>query len=144
MSRPKTIGFAIVERLQEIEELNGNVIFFRRHDIESEFNRRMGKARGRAVVVRLVKATNISQDRRDVLFGGSYTVSLFSSPLLTLKDAKDADALMQEIAGKLQGWWPDNVPSNGLMRCGCGEITFPEDPDFDIAVMPVTAPYQTS
>jgi len=144
MSRPKTIGFAIVERLEEIEELAGRVFYFQARTAESEFTKRMGKARGRAVVVRLVKATNISQTHREAFYGGSFTVSLFSSSLLTSKEAKDTDALMQEIANKLQGWWPGNVPSNGIMFCRCGDITFPDDPDFDVAVMPVDAPHQSA
>ena len=142
MSRPKTIGFAIVDRLEEIEELKGKVFYFQARTVEGEFSKRMGKARGRAIVVRLVKASNLTPDKKAARFGGTYSVSLYGSALLTPKDAKDADALMQEIADKLQGWWPESVPSNGLMFCGCGDITFPDDPDFDLAVMPVTAPFQ--
>lgn len=140
MSRPKTIGFAIVQRIEEIPELAGKVVFFRRSDIESEFTKRMSKGRGLAVIVRLVGAPNLTPEKQTARFGGNYTVALFTSPTLTAKDAKDTDALMQEIADKLHGWWPEEVPSNGLMRCACGTITFPEDPQYDVAALPVEAP----
>jgi len=140
MSRPKTIGFAIVARIEEIPELAGKVIFFRRADIESEFLKRMNKTAGKAVLVRLVGAPNLTPDKQTARYGGSYTVELFTAPTLTAKDAKDADELMQLIADKLHGWWPSEVPSNGLMRCSCGTITFPDDPQFDVAVLPVEAP----
>ena len=144
MSRPKTIGLAIVARLEEIEELAGNVVYYQTRTIDAEFTKRMGKARGKAVIVRLVKAPNLATDRRAVRFGGSYTVSLFMAPTLTAKDAKDSDALTQEIAEKLQGWWPEaEVPSNGLQFAAVGEITFPDDPDFEVSVIPVTAPAQS-
>lgn len=144
MSRPKTIGLAIVARLEEIEELTGKVFYYQTRTVEDEFNRRMGRARGKAVIVRLIKAPNLATDRRSVRFGGSFTVSLFASPTLTAKDAKDSDELIQEIAEKLQGWWPEEVASNGMSYCNCGDITFPDDPDFEVSVLPVSAPSKSS
>jgi hypothetical protein len=138
MSRPKTIGLAIVERLEAIPELEGRVVFFRRKDIESEFAARMAKVGGRAAVVRLVEAPNHAKGKRAPRYGGSYSVALFTSPALTKKDAKDADALMDEIVTQLHGWWPeDDVPSNGMTYLAAGTIGFPEDPVFDLAVLPV-------
>ena len=143
MSRAKSVGFAIVERLEEIGELKGKVIFFRRSDVESEFNRRMGRAKGKAVIVRLLEEPNLTPGHTAVTRGAKYTVALFTSPTLTAKDAKDADALMKEIDEKLQGWWPEDVPSNRATWLSCGDRTYPEDPDFDIATMSVTFPQPT-
>jgi len=137
MSRPKTIGLAIVARLEEIEELAGNVVYFQAKTIADEFTRRMGKARGKCVIVRLLSAPQLAEGGRKVRRGGNFTVSLFCSPLLTAKDAKDSDALTQEIDEKLHGWWPEAVPSNGMDYLAAGDATFPDDPDFEVTVIPV-------
>jgi len=137
MSRPKTIGLAIVARLEEIEELAGNVVYYQTRTIEAEFTRRMGKARGKCVVVRLLSAPQLAEGGRKVRRGGNYTVTLFASPLLTAKDMKDSDALMQEIDDKLHGWWPEEVPSNGMDYLAAGEAAFPDDSDYEVTVIPV-------
>ena len=140
MSRLRTLAFAIKERLEEVPELAGKVVLFRRADIETEFEKRMAKSRGRCVVVRLIRGRNASRDKLKARFGGTFTVSLFSAPLLTQGEAKDADELMDEIVARLHGWWPDAVPSNGAMWCECDAISFPEDPDYDVAVLTVETP----
>lgn len=144
MSRPKTIGLAIVERLEEISELTGKVVYFQARTIEDEFTRRMAKASGKAVVVRLVEAVNQTPGKQTIRYAGKYTVSLFLAPTLTAKDAKDSDDLMEEIVEKLHGWWPDEVASNGLFRVACGTQTFPESAEYEIAVLNVEAPASTS
>jgi hypothetical protein len=140
MSRLRTLAFAIKDRLEEIPELAGNVVVFRRADIETEFEKRMAKAKGRCVVVRLLRGKNASRDKLKPRMAGSYSVTLFSSPLLTQKEAKDSDALMEEIVAKLNGWWPPSVPSNGAIWCSCDTITFPEDADYDVSLLTVEAP----
>jgi hypothetical protein len=132
-------------RLEEIEELEGKVVVYRRSDIESEFEKRMNKSRGKCVVIRTVSAKNESKTDTSQ-FGGIYSVTLFTVPLLTQKDAKDADDLLAEIEAKLNAWWPNTIPSNLRMKLRSDAITFPDDPAFDVAlitfrspVMPLTA-----
>ena len=140
MSRLRTLSLAIKERLEEIPEFAGKVVVFRRYDIESEFERRMAKARGSCVVVRLIRGTNTSRKKLKARFAGLFTVSIFTAPLLTRRDAKSADELIEEVAEKLHGWWPEDVPSNGAIWCECGTITYPEDVDYDVTTITVDAP----
>lgn len=126
-------------RLEEIPELAGKVVVFRRADIESQFNARMGKTRGRCVVIRTVSAKNESKTDTSQ-FVALYTVSLFTTPSLTQKDAKHADDLLAEIEHKLNKWWPASLPSNRRMMLRSGEITFPEAPDYDIAQLTFRSP----
>ena len=140
MSRLRTIAFAMKNRLEEVPELKGKVVVFRRADIESQFETRMGKTRGRCVVIRLIRGKNTSPNKLKARFAGTYTVTLFTVPLLTQKDGEDADDLMQAIIDQLHGWWPDNVPSNGTIWCNTDSLTFPEDPAYDIASLLVEAP----
>ena len=126
-------------RLEEIEELAGNVVVFRRADIESEFEKRMAKTRGRCVVIRVISARNESQTDTSQ-FGGLFSVTRFSSPLLTQADAKDADDLMAEIEHKLNKWWPSSLPSNRRMLLKSSDLTFPEDPDYDVAQLTFRSP----
>ena len=143
MSRLRTLSLAIKARLEEIPEFAGKVVVFRRYDIESEFERRMSKARGTCVVVRLIRGQNTSRSTLKARFAGFFTVSIFTAPLLTRKEAKSADDLIEEVAEKLQGWWPEDVPSNGAIWCQCGTITYPEDADYDVTMITVDAPGNT-
>jgi hypothetical protein len=140
MSRLRSIALAIQSRIEEIPELAKNVVVFRRSDIETEFEKRMGKTAGKVVIVRLISGKNTSPNKLKPRFSGSLTVSLFTVPLLTQKDAKDSDALMDEIATKLHGWWPDSVPSNGAIWLSADTLTFPQDALYDVSVLSVNAP----
>lgn len=126
-------------RIEEIPELAGRVVVYRRADIESEFERRMAKTRGRCVVIRLASAKNESKAKTSA-YRGFYGVALFTAPLLTQKDAKDADDLMGEIEAKLQGWWPDDMPSNRAVYLTSEGITFPDDASYDVAVLAIRSP----
>lgn len=126
-------------RLEEIPELEGKVVVYRRADIDSEFEKRMNKSRGKCVVIRTVSAKNESKTDASQ-FGGLYSVTLFTVPLLTQKDAKDADDLLAEIEAKLNAWWPQSIPSNLRMKLKSADITFPEDPSFDIVQITFRSP----
>lgn len=140
MSRIRTIAFAIKDRLEEIPELKGKVVVYRRADIESEFEKRMVKTRGKCGIVRAISRKNRSNTGAANI-QSVFTISIFSTPLLTQKDAKDADALIESIEEKLQGWWPENIPSaGGLFRIHCDTTTYPDDPSYDVAVMTIQAP----
>jgi hypothetical protein len=127
------------DRLEEIEELTGKVVVYRRSDIESEFERRMAKTRGKCVVVRSVSAKNESKNDTSQ-FGGLYSVTLFTVPLLTRDDAKEADDLIAEIEHKLNGWWPDTIPSNFRMKLKSDGITYIEDPEYDVVQLTLRTP----
>lgn len=140
MSRLRTIGHAIIERLGEITELAGNVVFYSRANIESEFERRMMKAGGKCAVVRLISGDNQTPKKREARYSGAYSVTLFTVPVLTQNDAKDSDSLVNEVIDKLHGWWPPNVPSNGIIWLETGAMTFPDDPDYDVTNLVVNVP----
>jgi hypothetical protein len=142
MARLRTLAFEIKDRLEEIPELEGGVVVYRRADIESQFERRMAKTRGRCVIVRLLNAKNESKARTSA-YEASYTVTLFSKPTLTAKDAKDADDLTAEIEAKLHGWFPESLPSNRVMRFTAESLTFPDDPQYDVAVLTLRSPLST-
>lgn len=145
MARLRTLAEAIKTRLEEIPELAGKVIVYRRKNIESEFQRRMEKASGKAVVIRLISAKNQAKANQKPRFAGTYTVTLFSHPALTYKDTQALDELLEEkIAPALHGWWPEAIPSNGLIWCDTDTITFPDDPEFDVAVLTLQAPRTSS
>ncbi|WP_193214802.1 hypothetical protein [Luteolibacter marinus] len=139
MTRFRSISQAIKARLEEIPELAGKVVVYRRSDIESEFGKRMAKTRGKAVVVRLMSSKNASRSKSS-FYTGRYSVALFTVPLLTAKDVKDADDLMSEMEAKLHGWWPPEVSSNTAMWLHCEGTTYPDDPTYDVAVLSLTAP----
>jgi len=139
MTRFRTIAQAMQARLEEIPSLAGKVVVYRRSDIESEFTRRMNKARGKAVVIRIISARN-AKDGKVSFYAGRYSVTLFTVPLLTQKDAEDADDLMTAIEAKLQGWWPTGVSSNKAMWLQCGDVTYPDDEAYDITQLTVSAP----
>ena len=126
-------------RLEEIAELTGNVVVYRRSDIESQLETRMAKTKGKCVIIRLIKAKNESKSEAS-FFTGDYTVSLFTVPLLTAEDAKDADDLIAEIEGKLNGWWPDSLASNSRMFLRSGDLAFLDAPEFDITQLTVKSP----
>lgn len=140
MGRISTIAFAIAARLEEIPELAGKVIVHQRSKIRSEFEMRMKKTRGKCVVIQRQRGRNRSSIEKKVRWQGVYTVSLFTVPLLTQKDAIDSDSLVDVIADKLQGWWPPNVPSNNVMFLHVGDLTFPEDDNYDVSTLIVEAP----
>ena len=139
MTRFRTIAQAIKARLEEIPELAGKVVVYRRSDIESEFEKRMNKTRGKAVVVRLMSSKNVSRSKSS-FYTGRYSVALFTVPLLTARDAKDADELMTEMEAKLHGWWPEGVSSNTTMWLHCEGTSYPDDPTYDVAVLTLSAP----
>lgn len=139
MTRFRTIAQAMKERLEEIPELAGKVVVYRRSSIESEFSRRMSKARGKAVVIRILSARNV-KDGKASFYAGTYTVTLFTVPLLTQKDVADADDLATAIEAKLQGWWPGDVSSNKAMWLQCGPIEYPDDDTYDATRITVRAP----
>lgn len=140
MSRLRTIAFAMKERLEEIEVLSGAVVVYQRKRIASEFETRMKKVQGKCVIIRLINARNQTKTKAKPRFAGNYTVSLFMEPALTKQEAQTADEIMEAIADKLQGWWPDSIPSNGLIWCEADAITFPDDPDYEVGVLAVQAP----
>jgi hypothetical protein len=139
MIRFRTIAQAMQARLEEIPALTGKVVVYRRSDIESEFNRRMNKTRGKAVVIRILSARNMKEGKVS-FFAGKFSVTLFTVPTLTQKDAEDADDLMTAIEAKLQGWWPDGVASNKAMWLQCEGVEYPDDDAFDITRLTVSAP----
>lgn len=141
MSRLNTIAIAIKDRIEEIDSLFGCVIVYHRKNIASEFEARMGKAKGKAVIVRLIEGKNTSRGKTTARFSGKYTVSVILEPALNRKDAYDTDLLIESIAEKLHGWWPEeSIPSNGLIWCDADSITFPEDPEYDVSVLTLQAP----
>jgi hypothetical protein len=140
MPRLRTIAHAIKERIEEIEELYGSVVVYHRKNIISEFESLMGKAKGKAVIVRLLDARNTSRAKTIARFSGKYTVSLILAPMLSRQDAVEADLLIETIAEKLHGWWPETIPSNGLVWLDVDSITFPDDPDYDVSVLTLQAP----
>lgn len=140
MSRLRSIALAIKDRIEEIDALHGSVIVYHRKNIASEFELRMGKAKGKAVIVRLIDGKNTSRHKTTPRFSGKYTVTLVMEPALARQDAQDADLIIEAIAEQLHGWWPEHIPSNGIIWCDADTITFPEDPDYDISVLTLQAP----
>ena len=126
-------------RLEEIPELAGKVVVYRRSDIESAFARRMNKGRGKAVVIRILSARNV-KDGKASYYVGKFSVALFTVPTLTQKDAEDADDLMTAIEAKLQGWWPPAVASNKVMWLQCDSVSYPDDEVFDVTLLTLSAP----
>lgn len=143
MSKLQAIAIAIKDRIEEIEGLAGSVIVYHRKNIASEFESRMGKVKGKVVIVRLIEATNTSRNKLLSRFSGTYTVSVILDPALTKQDAQDVDLIIEGIAGKLHGWWPSSIPSNGIIFCDVDKITFPEDPDYQVSVLTLQAPKQS-
>lgn len=145
MLRLRTIARAMKTRLEEIPELQGKVVVFFRANIASEFEKRMSKAKGRAVIIRLPSGKNSGGKSKSSFWTGSYAIDLFTVPLLTQKDVKDADDLMTAIEEKLQGWWPEEVASNRSMWITCDGITFDaatgkDGTVYDLATLTVLAP----
>lgn len=140
MSRLRSIALAIKDRLEEIDGLIGSVVVYQRKNIAREFEARMGKAKGKVVIIRLLDARNTSRNKATPRFSGKYTISVVIEPALTRQDAQDADLLIETIAEKLHGWWPETIPSNGIIWCDADTITFPEDPDYDVSVLTLQAP----
>lgn len=126
-------------RIETIPELSGNVVVYRSKDVESELKKRMAKTKGKCVIIRLITAKNESKTDKSA-FIGNYTVTLFTVPLLTAGDAKDADDLLAEIEDKLNNWWPENLKSNTRMSLKTGDIAFREEGDYDIAQIMIKSP----
>lgn len=126
-------------RLEEIEELAGKVVVYRHYDIESQFETRMAKAGGKCAVIRMISAKNDSKHKKS-MFSALITVTLFTVPLLTQSDLKNADALIAEIEGKLNDWWPVSLPSNLVMSLKSGDISFPNDPEYDVTAITFRTP----
>lgn len=140
MSRLRSIALAIKDRLEEIESLAGSVVVYHRKNIVSEFEARMGKAKGKIVIIRLISGKNQTRGKVIPRFAGNFTVSLFLEPALTKQDAQDEDLIIEQIAAQLHGWWPESIPSNGMIWCDADSITFPDDPDYDASVLALQAP----
>jgi hypothetical protein len=140
MSRLRSIAVAIAERLEEIPELSGKIVVWGRGDIESEIDKRMLKTGGLCVVVRLISGKQLSKGKTTARMGGSYTVTLLSVPVLTQKDIKDSDALMDSIISALHGWWPDSIPSNGVVWCEAEALSYPDVPQYDVTLLTLNAP----
>lgn len=126
-------------RLETIPELAGNVVVYRRSDIESQLESRMAKSKGKCVIVRLIAGKNESKSDAS-FFTGKYTVSLFTVPILSANDAKDADDLLGEIEAKLNKWWPSDLPSNKRMFLKSEDIAFVDAPEFDIVQLTLKSP----
>lgn len=140
MSRLRSIALAIKDRIEEIDDLRGSVIVYHRKNIASEFEARMSKAKGKVVIVRLIDGRNTTRNKTTPRFSGKYTVSVILEPALTRQDAQDTDLIIEGIAAKLHGWWPESIPSNGIIWCDADTITFPDDPDYDVSVLTLQAP----
>lgn len=140
MSRLRSIALAIKDRLEEIESLAGKVVVYHRKNIASEFDARMGKAKGKVVIIRLVSGKNTTRGKLIPRFAGNFTISLVMEPALTKQDAQDEDLIIEAIAAQLHGWWPASIPSNGAIWCDADSITFPDDPDYDVSVLTLQAP----
>jgi len=131
------------DRIEEIADLEGSVVVYHRKSISSEFETRMSKAKGKAVIVRLLSAKNTSRNQLTCRLSGNYTVTLFIHPALTPQEVLEADTLMDSIREKLQGWWPESTPSAGNVWCDIESQGFPEDPDYDCSVFFIQAPKST-
>jgi hypothetical protein len=145
MIRLRTIARAMKKRLEEIPELQGKVVVFFRASINTEFEKRMKKAAGRAVIIRMLGGRNTGGKSKSSFYVATYAVDLFTVPLLTQKDIKDADDLMTEIEEKLQGWWPEEVASNRSMYITCDGVNFEgvsgaDGASYDLATLTVQAP----
>lgn len=140
MSRLRSIALAIKDRLEEVEALKGSVVVYHRKNIASEFEMRMKKVKGMAVIIRLINGKNQTRGKINPRFAGNYTVSVFREPALTKQDAESEDLLIEQIAAQLHGWWPDSIPSNGMIYVDTDAINFPDDPDYDVSVLTLQAP----
>lgn len=144
MPRLQSIAHAIKARIEEIPQLFGKVVVYRSSSIEAEFESRMGKVKGKMVIVRLITGTNESKNKGTARFSGTYTVSLFTASVLNQKDAKDADQLMDDIIEKLHAWWPQDIASNGNQWAEATTLTYPDDPQFDVAVLTLECPRKSA
>lgn len=139
MARLRTLAYAMKGRIEEIPELAGQVVVYRRADIESQFESRMGKVSGRCVVIQLVNATN--EGNRDTSqFAATYNVSLWSVPLLNVRDAVKLDDLTAAIEDKINGWWPVDIPGNTRMCMRTVDLKFPEAAQYDVSALTFKTP----
>jgi len=140
MNRPRFLAHAIASRLEsEIPELAGNVVVWRRGDIDSEFKKRMGKTRGKVVVVRVTGAKNESNTKHSY-YACTITVTLFMVPTLTAKDASDADEIMAAIDAALHGWFPDTIPHIGVAWLIADQISYIENAQYDVSSITLKTP----
>ena len=141
MSRLFSIAFAMKARIEvQVPALAGAVIVMRQNDVETEFVGKMAKAKGLAVLIRLTGGKNSNRRHTKPNFAGTFTVTLFSSPLLTAKDAAKADDLIEAVWTALHGWWPESIPSNGLVWGDCLSVDFPDAPDYHVSRLTVESP----
>lgn len=137
MERITTLPAAIKTRIEEIPELEKNVVIFKSANVEADFNTRMGKVGGKVAIIRVTGGKNEASGKKSA-YACVITVSLFMVP--SLKATKDCETLMTEIEAKLHGWWPDSVASNTAVYLKSESISFPENTQFDIAVLALKSP----
>src|SRR5204862_130409 len=82
-----------------------------------------GKAKGKVVIVRLISGKNNTRGKVIPRFASSFTISLLMEPALTKQDAQDVDLIIEAIAAKLHGWWPESMPFNGMIWMEAEKIT---------------------
>lgn len=137
MGRITTLPAAIKARIEEIPELAKQVVVFKSAQVEADFASRMGKVGGKVVVIRVTGGRNEASGKKSA-YVCDISVSLFMVP--SLKAAKDCETLITEIDAKLHGWWPDSVPHNTAVFLKSESLSFPENQQFDIAVLTFKTP----
>ncbi|MBK1884854.1 hypothetical protein JIN85_20760 [Luteolibacter pohnpeiensis] len=115
MSYPlHTIAFAIAERIEKkIPAMKGRVTVWD-DTLTSAFSAKLANLRGSHILVKLEEEKNTSKTKA-ALYHGAYTITYFSSRLLTANEATTRDSVMQALKDHIHGWWPENVPSNGVV-----------------------------
>lgn len=144
MSRLLSISYAIKDRLETIPGLEDCVVIYTHKNFESEFNQKMNKVKGKCVLVDLLSARNTSKEKLRARYSGVFAVSLFIEPALNAVDAQATDLIIEAIAASLHGYWPASIPTNGLEFFECGDISFPDNQQYQVALIEVIAPRQSS
>jgi len=141
MSSFTTLAFDIQERIETIPDLKGHVFVGSALEpsMDAEITRRLTKAGGKAVIVQFLRANNTKRQKVKARFASSFVIQLYHQPLITRKDAVKADALAEQIAELLHGWWPETIPSNGLWWCDVSDIVRPPDRN-DLFLITLDAP----
>ncbi|MEM9235190.1 MAG: hypothetical protein AAGB14_00325 [Verrucomicrobiota bacterium] len=140
MSRLFSIAFAIRDQIETVEGLEGTVIVDRQNNLAAEFLKRMTKAKGLAVIIAMDGARNTSPEFKTYRLRGTFTVTIFTKPVLRAKDAKFADELVESVGQALHGWWPAAVPSNGGHRLRVTRAEFPPNDTYNISRLTVSEP----
>jgi len=128
------------DRIETVNGLSGAVIVDRQNNIGSEFLKRMNKAGGLAVVIGMAGAKNPSPEHKTLRLRASFSVTIFTKPIIRAKDAILADDLVEAVAEALHGWWPDSVPSNGGHRLRVTRAEFPANDTYNISSLTVSEP----